>query len=182
MTSPKTHPFSFSGSALIGIVLLLGLGVFGVLLKEGLTGAISAQSPALDLSTPDGMFALLKDGSQAVNQYHDKIPQSFITLFGNERIQGEIALSSGKTLVIGAVTKDGKLVSFTKGPLEKPTLKAFTDESTIKTIMASPSKVDAVQSALDAKTIRYQAQTVTGKVKYGLAGWLLSWFSPRSTS
>ena len=174
----KVRPSSFSGLSAIGLVLIVALAGLGFLIGTSLTGLV-ANHDAKDISTPDGMFALLKQGSQIVNAYQDKVPKTFITIFGNERIQGEVSLSSGKTLIVGAVTKNGRVVSFTRGSLEKPSLKVYTNEETIRTILSSPTPVDTITAALSSKAIRYEAQSFVGSVKFGVASRLISWFAPK---
>lgn len=169
---------SFSGLSAIGVVVIVALTGLSFLIGTSLTGLV-ANPDARDISTPDGMFALLKQGSEIVNAYQDKVPKTLVTIFGNERIQGEVSLSSGKTLVVGAVTKNGRVVSFTKGQLEKPSLKVYTNEGVVRKVLASPIPVDAINSALKEKSIRYEAQSFTGSVKFGIASRLMSWFAPK---
>ena len=181
MKPSKDHPSSFSGLAAIGLVIIVAFAGLALMVGNGLTGAASTQT---DISTPEGMFSLLKQGSESVNTFHEKIPQAFITLFGNERIQAHVLLSSGKTLDLGVVTENGYINDITKGIIENPTLKASTTEATVRKIMISQSPVDSITQSLHSHEITYEAQTFTGSVKYGgvsLVSRILSWFHWGST-
>lgn len=171
-TADEPH-FSFYGSA-IGLIFLVASIGFIAILGNGITGAQTA-----DISTPDSLFQFLSQGSDNLNKYNDQVPAFLKSLFGNERIIGTIYLSSGESLIVGAVTQDGKVTQFQRGEIDNPTLKVFTDESVIRKLMGSPDPAMAARWALDNKEIRYEAVTFTGEVKYGTTSFVsrvLSWF------
>ena len=123
--------FSFCGSAVGLILIFASIGVIAIL-GDNITGAQN-----VDFSDPDSLFQFIDKGSAEINKYNDQVPSFLKSLFGNERIIGTIYLSSGDALIVGAVTKDGKVIQFQRGEIDNPTLKVYTDESVIRKLMSS---------------------------------------------
>ena len=172
--APADEPhFSFCGSAVGLILIFASIGIIAIL-GDSITGAQN-----VDLSDPDSLFQFMDRGSAEINKYNDQVPSFLKSLFGNERITGTIYLSSGDALIVGAVTQDGKVTYFQRGEITDPTLRVFTDESVIRKIMSAPDPAMATKAALDSREIRYEAVTLTGKVKYDTTSFvsrMLSWF------
>ncbi|MEK6959894.1 MAG: hypothetical protein AABX47_01860 [Nanoarchaeota archaeon] len=165
--------FSFCGSAVGLILIFASIGVIAIL-GDNITGAQN-----VDFSDPDSLFQFIDKGSAEINKYNDQVPSFLKSLFGNERIIGTIYLSSGDALIVGAVTKDGKVIQFQRGEIDNPTLKVYTDESVIRKLMSSKDPAMAAKAALDNREIRYEAVTFAGEVKYGTTSFVsrvLSWF------
>ena len=91
------------------------------------------------------------------------------TVIGEERIHANISLNDGSVLTIGITTsKDAKVIGFEKGEIADPTIKAYTDENTVRTIMNSGDPVSAFQDALNSGTITYEGVGLGGKIQIGV--------------
>ncbi|WP_342305276.1 hypothetical protein [Methanolobus sp. ZRKC5] len=60
------------------------------------------------------IFSEMNQKVVVYNQNVDKVPDSLKSLLGNEEIYGVINLNDGNTLEVKAVTKDGKIIDFSK--------------------------------------------------------------------
>ncbi len=139
----------------------LALCVVGTMLT-GLVPSAMAQDRG------DALFDALQPMVALYNANVDKIP--FITTFAsNARIHAEITLNDGSVLVLGITTdSDAKVVSFTKGAITDPTIRAYTDEATVNGIITASNPVAAFQDALDRGAIRYEGVGFGSSVKIGM--------------
>lgn len=102
------------------------------------------------------------------NKNVENIPviKSFI---GEERIHANISLNNGSALILAITTdKDAKVVSFTKAEISDPTIRAYTDENTVRTIINSGDPVSAFQDALNTGAITYEGVGLGNKIKVGV--------------
>ena len=91
------------------------------------------------------------------------------TVIGEERIHANISLNDGSVLTIGITTsKDAKVIGFEKGEIADPTIKANTNENTVRTIMNSGDPVSAFQDALNTGAITYEGVGLGGKIQIGV--------------
>jgi hypothetical protein len=60
------------------------------------------------------LFSEMNQKVIVYNQNVDQVPESLKNLLGNEEIYGIIDLNDGNTLEVKAVTKDGKVIEFSK--------------------------------------------------------------------
>jgi len=82
-------------------------------------------------------------------------------------------------LTATVITKQGKIVQLSKGTIDDPTLFAYTDDATIKSIISSGNPAETVTKALNSGAITYHATSFTGSIKYGTASIgakVASWF------
>ncbi len=120
---------------------------------------------AVGINGGSDLFEDIKPLVDTYNQNVDNIPfiKSFI---GEERIHCEISLNDGTMLIIGITTdKDAKVTGFEKGEISDPTIKAYTSENTIRTIMNSEDPVPAFQDALNNGEITFEGVGLGNKIK-----------------
>ena len=110
------------------------------------------------------LFEDLKQQVDIYNQNVDEIP--FVkSLIGEERINCEISLDDGNMLTIGIKTdEDAKVISLEKGEISDPTVRAYTNESTVRTIMNSSDPVSAFQDALNTGKIKFEGAGLGNKI------------------
>ncbi|MDI6810123.1 MAG: hypothetical protein QMD80_00325 [archaeon] len=123
---------------------------------------------AVGINGESDLFEEIKPLVDIYNQNVDRIPfiKSFI---GDERIHAEISLDDGTVLILGIITnKDAKIISFERGEISDPTIKAYTTEKTVRTIMNSEDPVSAFQDALDNEEITIKGVGLCNKIKVGV--------------
>lgn len=73
-------------------------------------------------------------------------------VFGNERINFEI----DNLGTIGIITEDKTFKTIQLGALENPTIKAYSNEETLRNIESSSDPLKEFESALDSRDITYK--------------------------
>ncbi len=114
------------------------------------------------------LFEELKPMVDVYNQNIENIPviKSFI---GEERIHGEIALNEGTVLILGITTDaNAKVTGLQEGAISDPTIRAYTDENTVRPIITAADPIAAFQDALTSGAIRYEGVTFGDKLKVGV--------------
>ena len=139
--------------------------ITGFLLTVILAGLVTS---AVGVDGGSDLFVTLESMVDVYNENIGDIP--FVTsLLGDERINAEIALTDGSTLIIGITTdSDAKITSFEEGAISDPSLRAYTDENTVLAIINSADPVSAAQDALDSGAIRLEGVGVGNKIKVGV--------------
>jgi hypothetical protein len=116
----------------------------------------------------DALFAEIESMVPVYNQNVDKIPM-LQTFIGAERIRAEITLNDGSALIFGITTdSDARVTSLEKGEIADPTIKAYTTEATVRSILASSTPVTAFEEALETGTIRFEGVGFGNTIKLGL--------------
>jgi hypothetical protein len=142
---------------------LLALCMVSTMLAGFVPSAV-AQDPG------DAFFDAMEPMVAVYNANVDRIP--FIkTVASDARIHAEITLNdgNGSVLVLGITTdSDAKVVSFEKGAIADPTIRAYTDEATVNAIMTASNPVAAFQDALARGAIRYEGVGLGNSLKVGL--------------
>jgi hypothetical protein len=136
-----------------------------LVLATALTGLVPA---VLGANGGDELFETLKPMVSVYNENVDKIPmlQSFI---GAERIRAEITLNDGSVFIFGITTdSDAKVTGLEKGEIADPTIKAFTTEATVRSILASSTPVTAFEQALETGAIHFEGVGFGNTIKLGL--------------
>jgi len=119
----------------------------------------------------DGGSDLFEEIKPLVDVYNRNVENiSVINSFiGEERIHAEISLNDGTVLIIKITTnKEAKIIGFEKGEISDPTVRAYTNESTVRTIMNSEDPVSAFQNALTEGAIRFEGVGLGDKIKVGI--------------
>jgi hypothetical protein len=119
----------------------------------------------------NGGSDLFEDAKSLVDIYNQNIENIPVitSLIGEERIRTEISLNDETKLIIGITTDaDAKITSFEKGEISDPTIRAYTNESTVRTIMNSDDPVSAFQDALDSGAITFEGVGLGDKIKVGV--------------
>lgn len=136
-----------------------------VLVIAVLAGFIPA---AVGADGGDALFDAMQPYVDIYNANVENIPV-INSLIGAERIRGEISLNDGSTLIVRIVTDDdAKVTSFEKGEISDPTIKAYTDENTVRSIITAADPIAAFQDALNSGAIRFEGVGVGDKIKVGL--------------
>ena len=121
---------------------------------------------AVGINGESDLFEEMEPLVDIYNQNVDRIPSLLKGPIADERIHAEISLNDGTVLILGITTdKDAKIISFEKGEISDPTIKAYTTENTIRSIMNSEDPVSAFQDALDTGAITYEGVGVVNKLK-----------------
>ncbi|RLG39171.1 MAG: hypothetical protein DRN91_00590, partial [Candidatus Alkanophagales archaeon] len=100
---------------------------------------------------------------QQYNPNVDKLPGFIRNFFGNERMNVYI-----DGIVIGLVSKDGRIIEVKEGEISNPTVKVFVKKSTAGSIMHSDDPVTAFQIALKYGEIRVEGVGTVNWVKYSV--------------
>lgn len=126
--------------------------------------------PVVGMEEGFGQLGDLKRGVEIYNQNVDKI--TFIKSFiGEERINCEFSLDDGNVLMYGIETgKGAKVISFEVAEISDPTMKVYTSESTIRTIMNAEDPVSAFQDAFTTGAIKLEGVGLVNKLKVGVMG------------
>jgi len=126
--------------------------------------------PVVGMEEGLGQLGDLKRGVEIYNQNVDKIP--FIgSLIGEERIICEISLDDGNVLMYGIETgKGAKVISVEVAEISDPTMKVYTSESTIRTIMNAEDPVSAFPDAFTTGAIKLEGVGLVNKLKVGVMG------------
>jgi len=116
----------------------------------------------------DALFDELKPMVGVYNDNVDKIPM-LQTFIGAERIRAEITLNDGSAFIFGITTdSDAKVTGLEKGEIADPTIKAYTTEATVRSILASSTPVTAFEQALETGTIRFEGVGFGNTIKLGV--------------
>jgi hypothetical protein len=116
-----------------------------------------------------GLFNDMKPLVEVYNENVGKVPL-VTSLIGEERINGSISLNDGSVLSLAIMTdEDAKITSFQEGEISDPTINAYSDENTVRSIINSGDPVATFQNVLDTGTIQIEAVGMGGKIKIGLA-------------
>ncbi|MDY6965211.1 MAG: hypothetical protein SVM80_04475 [Halobacteriota archaeon] len=117
-----------------------------------------------------GLFEELKGYVEtSYNPNLGKVPWFVKSVIGNERINAQITLNEGGVLTIGAQTKDAAVVKFQEGEISKPSMKIYTTEGTINSIINSGDPIGRTQEALAAEEITYEGVRIGSRLKLGIA-------------
>jgi hypothetical protein len=116
----------------------------------------------------DALFDAMQPYVDIYNANAKDIPV-ISSLIGAERIRGEISLNDGSTLIIRILTDDdAKVTSFEKGEVLDPTIRAYTDENTVRSIINAADPIAAFQDALNSGAIRFEGVGMGSKIKVGV--------------
>ena len=132
----------------------------------------------LPISTALNTNKILDDLEKIKNNYNENFeaPGFFNALFGNEKINLHITLNNKDNLTIGIITKNGKVTLIQEGPIENPTLNAYTTEPVMDKFLYSDNPFIELKTALDNDQLTYKPATFTSKIKYGLVGFITGLF------
>jgi hypothetical protein len=120
----------------------------------------------------NGGSSLFNDMKPLVEVYNENVGKVPLvtSLIGEERINGSISLNDGSVLSLAIMTdEDAKITSFQEGEISDPTINAYSDENTVRSIINSGDPVATFQNVLDTGTIQIEAVGMGGKIKIGLA-------------
>ena len=110
----------------------------------------------------------VEDMDSTVSDYNKKfenIPRFARTLFGNERINLVVSMDGGSKKDISLITKEGKIISYSKKHLEKPTMLVSTTEKTIDLIASSSNSSDEFARAIKNNDIIVEPKKIVVSVK-----------------
>ena len=85
------------------------------------------------------------------------------TLLGNERINLTVKMNDNSIKQLGLITKNGKIISYSKKTLENPTVYVTLSEDTMNSISSSSNPSKDFANAIQNKDISIESKrTVTG--------------------
>jgi hypothetical protein len=146
----------------IFLFLLLIIAMFAILSSPRYTGNMVA------ITDTNHLLSNTEGVKDAYNDNFDNVPGLFKTLFGNEMIELTINMEQGDNETLFLKTNKGKIMSIDKSG--NSTLKVWTDETTINTILSSDDQIRAVKEALKDKKLYYKAVKFKTKIKTMAAG------------
>jgi hypothetical protein len=136
-----------------------------LVLATALTGLVPS---VVGANGGDALFGEIEPMVAVYNQNVDKIPM-LQTFIGAERIRAEITLNDGSAFIFGITTdSDARVTGLEKGEIADPTIKAYTTEATVRSILASSTPVTAFEEALETGTIRFEGVGLGNTIKLGL--------------
>jgi hypothetical protein len=111
----------------------------------------------------------LQDFKQTYNNQTGKIPGFVGSIVGGEDINVYINSSeSNSSYTVAAAMKGLKIENISSTAFENPSMKVYTDDDTVSTVLKSNSTYDQVRQELDEKDITYESTTTGGKVKFSI--------------
>lgn len=84
---------------------------------------------------------------------------------GNERLNMTILMNNGKVVVWGLETENTKIVRYSLGGLENPTIEEYATESAIIEVLNAEDPVVVFNNAEMAGQIKVEGKTPTAKKK-----------------
>jgi cell division septal protein FtsQ len=102
----------------------------------------------------------------SVNRYNNKIDQApavLKALMDNERLNMTILLNNGNVVVWGLETEKTKIVRYSLGGLENPTIEEYAAESAINEVLNAEDPVAVFNDAEIAGQIRVEGKTQTAR-------------------
>ncbi|MDP3742202.1 MAG: hypothetical protein Q8R15_02705 [Candidatus Micrarchaeota archaeon] len=103
-----------------------------------------------------------------VNENAASVPDSVLSLFGNERIN--VYFEDG---TIGIVTKKGKIIEYREQAITSPTLNVYVKSNTLKKLMAGQLEFT---KAVKSGELRYEAIDPITKIKAIIADFAMNLF------
>ena len=103
---------------------------------------------------------------ETINDYNsnfENLPNLARTLLGNERINLTVNMNDNSIKQLGLITKNGKIISYSKKTLENPTVYVTLSEDTMNSISFSSNPSKDFANAIQNKDISIESKrTVTG--------------------
>ncbi|MDP3990547.1 MAG: right-handed parallel beta-helix repeat-containing protein [archaeon] len=103
-----------------------------------------------------------------------KLPGPLKVIFGNEKVNLYVTLINGGEKSLGIIIVDGVIKDVQTNSLDDQTMNVWVKELTLKNIVESKKPLLTLQSALDNEEIRYEAVSVFGKFKTGVASLVIN--------
>ncbi len=122
---------------------------------------------ALGTAQPLSSSESLQSFKAAYNNQTGPVPDFLGNIAGGERVNFKVATNSTNQ-TIGLAFEGVKISNISEEGFEHSTLKVFTDQETIKTVMNSENKYQAVQAELEEGDIKYNATTVGAGIKVSI--------------
>ena len=110
----------------------------------------------------------LDEATILINSNIDRLPNFVKNIFGNEKVNVEIKMNDGSTLVLGVETAEGKVIKLFKGEIDDPTLKVEVSEDVLTSIANSRDPVNGFISALSSDQIKYESLRAKTSIKTGI--------------
>ena len=113
------------------------------------------------------------------NQGFENIPSFARTLLGNERMNLIVKMDDGSKNQLGLVTKEGKIVEYSRELLQNATIDVITSEDVMNSIAWSGNPSQEFGSAIDDERIKLEPKRFTTSTKSFIAKIVLkirSWF------
>lgn len=118
------------------------------------------------------LYRDLERDARGYNANIDKVPRLVRALAGDERIDAQVRVADGSTLLLRIETSGGRITRFQeiRARGEDATLEAYATEGAVRGIMESQEPAGDFQEAVGAGEINYEGKGVGKKVKVALVG------------
>ena len=119
---------------------------------------------AFELSADTLNEEALEKIKTSINEKTETVPgiRSFL---GSERINFELGLKDGSSLIVGLENEKGKIKAIKSGGAEKPTIRAKVSQQTIEKVMESEDPFQTALDALNSGEIIFEAEGFFPKLK-----------------
>lgn len=121
-----------------------------------------AVGSATAVKVPDSQG--LQDIKKEYNRQSDEVPGFVGNIVGGERVNIRLETDSGNKTV-GVSFEGVEISEIKRDGFENPTLRVWSDEKTVSTIMDSDNKYETLQKKLNENEIHYKATTVGSGIK-----------------
>lgn len=137
--------------------------------------ALSVGGDTIDLTDPDQ--SAIDDAVATYNeQYADQVPGLAVSLIRNERINANVTLQTGESIVYGVDMDDLNISTVEEGGVTDPTLTVYTHENTLETIANAENPKNRAVKAFKQGDIWYETTGFLRTVKYGVVSTLIKVF------
>jgi hypothetical protein len=106
----------------------------------------------------------LQDLKESYNKQSDEVPSFVGDIVGGERVNFRLeTVEDNRT--VGVSFEGVKISEINEEGFEDPTLKVWTDNETVSSVLESEDKYETLQQKLDENEIQYKATTVGSSIK-----------------
>lgn len=118
------------------------------------------------------LYLDLEKSAKGYNANMDRVPWLVRTVAGDERIDAEVRVKDGSTLLLRIETSGGRITRFQeiRARGEDATMELYATEGAVRGVMESPEPAGAFQKATALGEIRYEGRGTGKKAKLALVG------------
>lgn len=118
------------------------------------------------------LYRDLERDAKGYNANIDRVPRLVRTLAGSERIDAQVQVKDGSTLLLRIETNGGRITRMQeiRARGEDATIVAYATEGAVRGVMEAPEPAGAFQRAAAAGEIRYEGRGAGKKAKLALVG------------
>jgi hypothetical protein len=125
------------------------------------TALILLVAPAVSQSLNS---AELQQFKETYNNQSSEVPDFVGTIVGGERINMKLE-RNGTNETLGVAFDGVEISDINASGVDEPTMKIWTDQDTVSTVLNSSSKYDILQEKLEENEIQYETTTLGASIK-----------------